>query len=171
VVTVYSRSASSGLTVDGEPLGVEAGQGARLERLPPRVDIPPTSSVRIEASLSGTVADPGAESSRGQQPMEARRPTLARAADRATPVAQLGHDRSTVRHGGVRARITWATRPRELVTQWVRALGSVGSGGGASGARSTNMSSVSMQSRSRLAAAMGGSRTASRLLLAITTSA
>jgi tetratricopeptide (TPR) repeat protein len=69
-VTVYSPLGLERLTVDGEPLGVEAGRehGWNAYRL--RVDIPPTSSVRIEASLSGTVADPGAEVVTWEQPME-----------------------------------------------------------------------------------------------------
>jgi tetratricopeptide (TPR) repeat protein len=69
-VTVYSPLGLDGLTVDGEPVGVEAGveQGWNAYRF--RVDIPPSSSVQIEASLSGMVADPDADVVTWEQPME-----------------------------------------------------------------------------------------------------
>lgn len=69
-VTVYSPLGLERLTVDGEPIGFEAGveHGWNAYRI--RVDIPPTSTVRIEASLAGTVADPVAEIVTWEQPME-----------------------------------------------------------------------------------------------------
>lgn len=69
-VTVYSPLGLDRLTVDGEQVGVEAGVEHGWNAYRVRVDIPPTSSVRIEASLSGTVADPGADIVTWEQPME-----------------------------------------------------------------------------------------------------
>ena len=69
-VTVYSALGLDELSVDGVVTGVEAGteQGWNTYRF--RVDIPSMASVRIEARLSGTVADPAAEVVTFTQPME-----------------------------------------------------------------------------------------------------
>ena len=69
-LSIYSPLGVDRLTVDGSEVGFEAGteEGWNVYRV--RVDIPSTSTATIEASLSGTVADPSAEAVTWVQPME-----------------------------------------------------------------------------------------------------
>jgi hypothetical protein len=69
-LSIYSPLGLDRLTVDGVETGVEVGaeQGWNVYRV--RVDIPSMTTATIEASLSGTVADPTADVVTWEQPME-----------------------------------------------------------------------------------------------------
>jgi hypothetical protein len=69
-LSVYSPLGLDRLTVDGQEVGVEAGteRGWNVYRV--RLDIPSMSTTVVEATVSGTVADPTAEVVTWEQPME-----------------------------------------------------------------------------------------------------
>jgi hypothetical protein len=69
-VTVYSPLGLDRLTVDGAEVGAEAGTEDGWNAYRVRVDIPPGETATIEATLSGTVADPTADIVTWEQPME-----------------------------------------------------------------------------------------------------
>ena len=69
-VTVYSPLGLDSLTVDGQPVGVEAGTEDGWNAYRVRVDIPSTSSTTIVASVSGTITDPAADIVTWVQPMQ-----------------------------------------------------------------------------------------------------
>ena len=69
-MSIYSPLGMDRLTVDGTEVGFEAGTEAGWNVYRVRVDIPSASTASIEASLSGTVADPSAEPVTWVQPME-----------------------------------------------------------------------------------------------------
>ena len=67
---MYSPLGLDRLTVDGEEVGVEAGTEGDWNVYRVRLDIPSMSTAVVEASVSGTVADPTAEVVTWEQPME-----------------------------------------------------------------------------------------------------
>jgi hypothetical protein len=69
-LSIYSPLGLERLTIDGAAVGVEAGteRGWNVYRV--RVDIDSMETAVIEASLSGTVADPAADIVTWEQPME-----------------------------------------------------------------------------------------------------
>ena len=69
-LSIYSPLDLDRLTVDGAETGFEAGVERGWNVYHVLVDIPAMSTARIEASLSGTVADPTAEIVTWEQPME-----------------------------------------------------------------------------------------------------
>ena len=69
-LSIYSPLGMDRLTVDGTEVGFEAGEEAGWNVYRVRVDIPSASTASIEATMSGTLADPSAEPVTWVQPME-----------------------------------------------------------------------------------------------------